>query len=630
MGIEYVKMRLDQLRLYWDGFHKKYSEIEDLRYLEDKIQLGSDERLTGVEVRSGLTTDLVEQVKAAITTNTPVPHIVPLRSASAEAEKNSGRREKFWGAFLDSINSPFPTLPELVDAQAMGLGVLKVAWKPWPKKTRRKLKTESADEYLDRQQALKRMWGPPISVVQPHALTFFPEYGYKNQLIECIEYSLKPSISAYRDYGRVGFQPADSEVMAGNLAGVTGHPSQEIKSLPAGVDTSNMVQVIEYWKADPDTGYPETYQMYINDRLVYEEPNGEVPVVAIMYFPLLGRTTSSRDPDKISLSVAEFLRHNEPAVNRTMTRMAEAAELTVKKRIAMQLPEGSSDEFTGELTEDNNPIRTSIKFEPGMATATPPGGILVDAFAGAAQVYQAMPFLELLMRLAGQHGVAPIFKGQSPGAAGSGYRDNSLYMMAMTQFKYMVQSYAYCVENVVKWCEYLLQFCIKQQIWVDDYDLFPKDIEKWPARVVVEVKAELPQSLIQEGQFYMDAYLKGFQSKRQALEKGFNDNQPADTIRERMLDMAKEKLLPMLIEDAISQVIPPPPSLSPQPTILGPDGQPLPPSQPALSATNGAQPLGITPNEQPSGIGGTAAQALAGALRAGQTRQPPIDPGTLG
>ena len=39
----------------------------------------------------------------------------------------------------------------------------------------------------------------------------------------------------------------------------------------------------------------------------------------------LGRTSSSKDPDKLGVSVAEIMRHNEPTLDRTLTRVAEAS-----------------------------------------------------------------------------------------------------------------------------------------------------------------------------------------------------------------------------------------------------------------------------------------------------------------
>ncbi len=50
-------------------YHKKIDEIEQIRHLEDTIALPAEERPSGLTVRVGAANQLIEDVKAALTTN---------------------------------------------------------------------------------------------------------------------------------------------------------------------------------------------------------------------------------------------------------------------------------------------------------------------------------------------------------------------------------------------------------------------------------------------------------------------------------------------------------------------------------------------------------------------------------
>src|SRR3989304_5577495 len=104
-----VSKLLGSLKTHWRGLHEKIAEVEALKHFEDPTKLQSEEKVTGLEVRVGLTADLIEQVKSALTTNRPRVKVEPYRS-NDKAKKNSDNREAFWGAYLASINRPLPVI----------------------------------------------------------------------------------------------------------------------------------------------------------------------------------------------------------------------------------------------------------------------------------------------------------------------------------------------------------------------------------------------------------------------------------------------------------------------------------------------------------------------------------------
>src|SRR3972149_362806 len=596
----YITKLLYELKRNLEGLHKRISEIELVRHLEDPVKLSDEERPSGLEIRIGAASELIENVKASLTTNLPQVRVAPLRT-SATAQPNSSKREKFWNAYLKKIGR---MLNETVDGQAgLGMGILKAAFYPWPKTDRKRLITngvkETDAEFNDRQRALKRFWGPPFKVVPVHPLTFFYRLGPGDEIVEALEHSWRPKRETEAAFGT----PSSSAI----VSATPGMPIEEIQPLPYGTSTETLTLVTEYWSK-------EWYQIYINGKLMYEEADPSVH-----YFVAIGRTTVSRDPDKYGISVAEIFRHNEPIINRALTRVAEAVEIVVRKRLTIELPEGSTEGF--ETGEDNNLVPRTWKFKGDQAEALPAGAKIQDPFAGAENAFAALPFIELMLRLMGQHGVSPIFKGVPPGAVGSGYRDNSLYLMARSQFQYLVDSYELALAELVRWLESELVRSARQEIWIDDLSLSPKDIKEFPAVITVEVDPMLPQNIIAEGQFYDRMHARGHIPRRIVLESGMRLEQPEEIEYERMKEDLQELLKPSLYKDVLETVgILPPPEAG----LVGPEGQPI--SSISLAprgGPGGVQELMAALKGNGRSATGEAAQAAGGYTRAGQSRQPP-------
>jgi len=609
----YVSRLYEELRRELEGFHKRINEIENLRYLEDKLALNPAEVSSGIELRGGMTAELIENAKSAICTNPPRIAFRPMREGP-EATKNSSKREMFWSRFIPRL---LKVLAELADAEVgLGIGILKAAYYPWPKPPRRRVAGESDAEYNSRQRGLKRMWGPPFKAVTIHPLTYFYRLGAGEEVAESIEHCWKPRRQVYKNYGL----PEDTQAPSIEaLAASMGQPVENIRALPIGISTETMALVHEYYRAH------DLYQVYINAQLVYE--TAKPPV---RYFIAPGRSTSSKDPDKYAFSVAELLRHNEPALNRALTRMAEGVELLVRQRRTLEVPEGYTPELVeGEVIEgeNNSPVPRTWQFSAEKVEALPAGAKLVNVYAGAEDVYQAMPFINLVLQLMGQHGVSPLFKGIPPGAAGSGYRDNSLYLMAKSQFQYIIDYYAECIRQFIDWVEQEIVTRVGQEVWAEDAHLRPSDIKGWPCVIEVNIEPNLPQNLIAEGQFFDRMWVQGHVPRRYVVERGLREEQPEKLARERLLEDLQEMMKPQLYQDVMNTVRPPPP------TILGPDGNPLPPSNggnPLTAQGQGSQGQGGVQQllaEMKAAGQGEAGQVMGGMTRGGQARQPPMGAG---
>jgi len=606
----YVNTRMNELRWELQGFHTKISEIEALRYYENIVHINKDEVKTGQKVRIGLTAELMENIKAAILAVTPTVRVEPLRDGD-DAVKNAENREHLWQGELDrmmgldGLNANL--IAELADSQMLGLGVYKSSKSLdiWDPKERKRKKGESHQDHVNRVNAYKKKQGLPIAdgVVHPLATFFRPGEGAKVQ--EIIEHSYKPKSTVYGQYSMTDHNMVEYQSfkrMPGwkGISNFAGQPDTYVRPLPAGVDTTNYFLVTEYWN-------PDVYKVFVNSTEVYKEspPN-------VCYFMAPGRSSSSKDPDKYAISVAESLRHNEPLIDRLLTRMIEAAELIVNKHLTIETPEGYSAPM--EMDADGNPIPETFTFTDDKATTLPPGAKIIDPYEGANQVYQAMPLAELLMQIAGQHGISPLFKGISPGAAGSGYRDNSLYLMAKSLIQYIIGSLQGCLTAIIRWKEDLVAYGINQEVWLNNYSLTPTAIKNYPTKITVTLNPSLPQNLIATGEFWERQRQAGNVSRRYVREHGLELEQPGEMQMEVDLETAFEMMKPILIQRVLGRVIAAPPASG----LVGPDGKTPIASDPNVMAGAGVPTKGMGQNG--------AGRELAGSATGGQPKAPNPEP----
>ncbi len=610
----YVRTKLETLKQELYGFHVKIDEIERNKYYEDKSYLDKTKVVTGQQVRVGLTAELLENIKAAILAQRPIVRFKPLRNHK-DAEANASKREHFWqdvmNRRLGGHNLP-NYIAELCDGQLLGAGIYKAAkslirWDPKQLKKRRK---ESSQEHVDRVRGLKKRWGHVIGVQVCHPLVAFFRTGRGGEIEELIEWSYKSKLSVYEQYNL-----SDTQVNAAAAAGMTGMPTQWVRPVASGVNLTDYVEVFEYWNA-------ECYQIYVNATLVYEEcvaKDGKRPSVSYFFAP--GKASSSRDPDKWGISVAENLRINEPQINRQLTLMLEASELVTNKKLTLEVPES----YTPEVEDDGaggNRTKT-FTFRDDSADPMPPGAKIVDPYEGVEKVYDAMPLVQLLIQIANAHGISPLFKGISPGAAGSGYRDNSLYMMARSMFDYIIDSLEGCLTAELEWEEWCLTEHVDDECWSGEYSLDTSDIEDWPCEIIVELKPSLPQNLIAEGQFWEGQRQSGNVSRSYVRER-LGIEQPDEMQDEIDMEQLQELIKPRVLQDAMMAVFGPSPEQQQAQAesgsgLVGPDGKPI--------QSGAASGLTMPGAGQNGGGRGEMLQRGAGFATGGQPKAPTTQPG---
>ena len=85
----YVNHLLEEFKREFEGLHTKMHEVDLLRHYEDPIQLPTGETPSGLEVRIGATSELIENIKASLTANELNVVFTALRSGDPAAEKTS-------------------------------------------------------------------------------------------------------------------------------------------------------------------------------------------------------------------------------------------------------------------------------------------------------------------------------------------------------------------------------------------------------------------------------------------------------------------------------------------------------------------------------------------------------------
>lgn len=620
----YVTRQLAQLEFKTRGFKKRIRSIEEVRYLEDVIALGTGESKTGIEVRIGATAEMIETIKASIIANPPMVHVEPQTDLEG-SQDNSSKREHFWNRWLERLNKEGPELDRFVDSVvANGLGFLKAYKYDLPAEPRERRADETAAEHVARVKALKRIWGPGLGAISIHPAAMYPRFGRGNKLAEIIEHSYKPRVDMFRNYGikdkrdfylkRLGKDILDKEV-ADLLVSQTGTPTATEKPFPYGYDSSTECLVTEYWS-------PDWHQVYINRSLIFEEESPRT-----QYFLALGRTNSSGEMDKLGFGVGELMAANERTVNRGLSRMFEAVELLVHQRTTVQLPEGSTDYLESPLDdlEDANQGESKpreFRFEPGVAKALPPGAKTVNPFEGVQNAFDGMPAIQMVMGIMNTHGANPLFKGVPQAANSSGYNNNSMLNSAKSQYQYIVTGIERAFSDLILWAEKQVE-SDEDTVYLDELELRPGDVAKWPAKVTVSITPNLPQDMMAKGTFWDRMFASRHVSRRVVREQGLDLEDPEAMEWETMREDLRESLKPQLYLDVIAAVQGPPPT--PPETMQPNESETLEPGQMGLRDRGNGAPVRQTQYQQ-NGAGRSAGRDLAGLASGGQPQAPRILP----
>ena len=616
----YISRFFFDMRQLFEGLHRRIRELEELRFGEEEIPVQPSKDAAGHRFRVRMLDDLIETAKAAALTQPPKIHIKPLRRGKS-GDDNASKRENFWNAWLEKS---WPFLVQMADNQfGLGISVFKMVYDPWPADERKQKEGESNRTYLNRLKGKKREWGVPFKPVLVHPLSFYFRWNPGDfDVLEGLEETYKNRYDIQTAYDVLP-DIRDVAERIENVETATGFPPQDRRPIPFGVNLTTYVRVCEYWN-------PKWSKVYLGvgageGALPANEIHSEDdPGVA--YFVAPGRLNGSLDPDKIAMSIGDHHRGIEPFINKMMSEMLNVAEIAAHPKGYVIVPEGGDPQVT--IDEEGNVQRTVYEMSADGATGLPPGADLRDPYANSGMIWSGMPLLQMAMDLLQSKGPGPILRGLPPSSAGSGYRDNSLYLMAKSMFMYSLHLYTLPLAKAIRWMEQQIANRVQDECWIDDYHLGPGDIEDWPVEHNVELKPDLPQNKIQETQNLASLSDRGLIPESYVIEHGLGEEAPQELQDEVEAErIYKEYLRPILARDVLVTV-----------GVLKPEDIQTSPAEEGgmvSDALGGEQPAPEGAMESMNGNGGGGSggvqglAALQAVRNAGVSRQPPRTPGTL-
>ncbi|MCR4301112.1 MAG: hypothetical protein NUV51_05830, partial [Sulfuricaulis sp.] len=256
-----------------------------------------------------------------------------------------------------------------------------------------------------------------------------------------------------------------------------------------------------------------------------------------------------------------------------------------------------------------------------------PGYTLDDAYAK----FRSMaidPTIGMVLGLGQNQSIAPVVGGQSPSADASGFSLNLLTSNAIGPYMPLLMNKATAWGKVVDFTRQVVKHTLKESVelvvsgsgadadrveWVA---LKPDDVTDIPCQVDIDPISDAER--IGLAKHFLEGVIGGYVPERILQERGYG-SENVDFWREEIIQDAARRLLAQYeVQQALREMIEEEAIASnPTPTILGPNGQPLPPS------TGEMQQAGGMPQEpRPSTVG---RENVPGS--GGQAGQKPLNQG---
>lgn len=224
-----------------------------------------------------------------------------------------------------------------------------------------------------------------------------------------------------------------------------------------------------------------------------------------------------------------------------------------------------------------------------------------------------------------RNGLNPITQGQAPGAGTAGYMGNLMMGAAMTPYEGAVEAEEKVMGQVLDFARLMVRDTIKERLYLsvpmedrkiggtEWLGLGPKDVDETPCEVKLNLVSDANK--LSRQQSLVLGMEKGLIRRERVQTEGWDiEDTEAEDIG-ILEDTVVGRLGGLLTENAMERVRVPKPQ---PPQILGPNGEPLPPSG---GGGGGAPPAAAEPPAPGPGVGAEAAAASQGftsKARAGQ------------
>ncbi|MDO8673057.1 MAG: hypothetical protein Q7O66_16740 [Dehalococcoidia bacterium] len=580
--------------------HEQIKANRALRYRKHSVDIPEAYKLSTKEIKVPIVADMLFRVVATLTTDEPQITVAPY-SVTEKAKRNASLRERWSLASLDEMMRGVSrdVFRMGIDAAVSdSLGVWKLidrrdAWKGFPKRG----DEEDAIDYLDRADKFAKSAPFPFYWTDIDGLTYLPVHGAYG-VTEVVEVSTRPAIPAMKEFGV--FRPS----------GAKGFSRRRQPGEPMADDDSysgEHWQCAEHWTANSVT-YMLDNEIVDQRKLNY----GRVP-----YFECGGHTTSSRKPEERYQSVIQPFAHLVPALDAILSMMTNW---------------GYFAGYPFLVQDDPNVSMTQGPTDPTTVTQIKPGAILRNVrFLEAPQTSKALgDLVQIINMMIDRSGLAAVMYGQGASSS-SGYMVSQLMTAAQLVYSPIVKNARMALAQMIPFLWQLIERRIRRKVYVwgtgtgkgqsEWLGLGPDDIDGYYA-CNVDLKPLLPMDEIAQRDSALRMTQGGLWSEEHAREHTglAQPEEEADQIAVEQY-MKRPEVNQPILEDAARRAglikpQPPTPAGPQPPVILGPDGQPLPPSGqgvggPGMPPIAGMQPQVpgvnlplVPPAPQTAGAGG--------------------------
>lgn len=580
----------DTLRTDFATWHQTIMKNREVRYLQDKLPEKWQKNLQdGRRVFTRLSHNEIMRVVAMQTRN-PWKVNVPPRGGTSAAQERAKKQTRWLNQLLPALEraTKQPIRRQVADCQAGdSLGIwfvyLTDAYDKLGIEERRF--DESDKDYLGRTEEALQGAGLPFGVRRLDPLSVVYEMGE-----EGIEYAFidenKTTRSEMRRLKKAGLY----EVYE-NRAAATGKPGFPINGATR-EQPSRTVQCTHYYDA-------RWYAYWVDGVLAEGPVEHNMPGVPLVLQQ--GLVTGSPNASEALQGITWGMADMEKALNDVLTLELDNSFVFGKPKAVIET------EASGQIRSlPEHPFRLDLQ-QPGVPELLP-GQHIQNAFKDF-QPYPTVEVKNTILSLWQRSGLNPIAQGESPGSDPAGYTVNSLQGAAQNLYEGNLDNEARAAGELCDYVRLLIRDTIGLPVYLSTpmadrrkggtewLGLGPDDVDETPAVVWIDPMSDVNRLALQQS--LRQGNKEGYVTRRRVQEQGFGIDDPAAEDDEMLIDQAVEQLAALALEEAKATIFA---AQQPAgPVILGPDGNPLPPS--------GMGPGGAPAQPQPPTVGGPQAEA---------------------
>lgn len=623
----------------------------DVRYMRDQApKKWADDLQDGRRVYSRLSHNEGMRLTAMATRNMPKGRVAPMGEGTRAVER--ANKQTRWGnrllpAFQRRAQQPLWRMfvDKVLNDGFAGLELYLTNSKPYDDQAARKAKQVMGDDGQLReetpQETVKRidesLVGAPnpigLRVIDALALRF-PLWGddglpsvmicEKKKYRDVYGESLKRLGADALEKARLP-KPGDRGWPTNTVTGLVGPQTNVAGAWITGVDQAGDVETIRYYDA-------EWYAFIVGGIFVEGPSRHGFPFLPV--YVCQGQVTGSPNFAEATEGVSWGSQPLEMLLNDMLTMKADNAfKARTGRRVGIERPNESmqSSEKVAP-TLDLSKKDSAVRGRPGEKF------VMLEVF----QPPTDDGFEALLLQLHGRNSQNPISQGQSPGANTPGYVVNTLSAASNSNYEGALDNLANAAAWICDSCRAIVKHTIKEKVYlptpkqgttkaVEMLGIGPDDIDDTPSEFSIDPMDDLNRLAIQQG--LRQGNKEGYVKRARVQEEGYGIDDPEAEDDEIIQDAGEQSLAAMVVQDAMQMVAmikaaqqPAPPPAAP--TILGPDGQPLPPSSSTQNGTAPAPPQAPTvggeqaaASQQPFQTRAGPAAQSASAAQGGQGQQ---------